>query len=179
MRIKYVVLLGYIIISLLFSGCKVNDSTAEDLKSGTSVLLRDSHNNIDTNMYVFQFTTGQLLKNPGKVVRYVNVLADSLYSPIAGDLWMEGFSLLVDRNVPSVYDAGIKNLNDVTEAPIADINGAPYNIYVSAEVDHVYVIYTANKKYAKIKVSQKTETTTMVSIVFDWAYQSDGSRNLK
>ena len=69
-----------------------------------------------------------------------------------------------------IYDFGAVSLDSVTTAP---------QVFASTEeqavVGHTYVVVCSNGNYAKFRITDMTSA----AIPFDWAYQPDGSTNLR
>ncbi|MDI6757256.1 MAG: HmuY family protein, partial [Endomicrobiia bacterium] len=78
----------------------------------------------------------------------------------------------------AVYDYGAVSLDSVTEAPTLG-----YASGVDAIVNRTYVVKCQNGNYVKLRITYMDNTLdgygNATSMTFDWAYQPDGSRNIR
>gem|GEM_PF-6156067 len=78
----------------------------------------------------------------------------------------------------TIYDYGTVSLDSVTEAPLLG-----YASEVDAVVNRTYVVKCQNGNYAKIRITYINNTLDIygnaTAMTFDWAYQPDGTRNIR
>jgi hypothetical protein len=109
---------------------------------------------------VFSFVSGQsfsLWSNPGAYhdMEYKTDLPAVVSAPVSPG---------------QIYDCGAVSLESVTTAPaLFSGDNEP------AATGHTYVVKCANGNYAKFRITDKTAT----NITFDWAYQPDGTKDIK
>ena len=79
--------------------------------------------------------------------------------------------------IPDTSLAAILVLNNIELSSIQSVPEIGYeSAYDSVQIGNTFAIITQDQKYSIIKIRSINEDTT---IIFDWLYQSNGSRNFK
>lgn len=110
---------------------------------------------------VFSFVSGQsfsLWSNPGAY----HDMEYSIYTPPP--------AVIAPVFPGQIYDCGVVPLESVATAPTLFASDRE-----PAVTGHTYVIKCSNGNYAKFRITDRTD----IAITFDWAYQPDGTTNIR
>lgn len=123
--------------------------------------------------------TGQILTahfNDGSVFSFVSGQSISLwtnpgaYHDMEYSIYNYTPSVITPVSPGQIYDFGVASLESVTTAPtLFASDNEP------AVTGHTYAVKCANGNYAKFRITNRTDA----AITFDWAYQPDGSRDIR